>query len=80
MEEEFKVLMYGSIFVDINLLNKGIYRTRNPFLYDKDMTLEDLKNRAINMKDLSRGAFYEDPFLKNLMQCELVKVILTIEI
>jgi hypothetical protein len=40
IETEFLALMHCGQYVDANLLEKGIYTTSKPFIYDKKTTKE----------------------------------------
>jgi len=44
MEQKFKILSYAGKYVDVNSLNKGIYATDKPFLYNYSETIESLIN------------------------------------
>lgn len=68
---EYKVLKYGNIFVDVNLLEKGIYATNIPSLYKEDETIENLTSR---FKALSKALNISDSYFENLNQCSFVKV------
>ena len=78
METQFKALMIAGQFVDADLLGKGIYFCDKPFIYDKDTTVEALKERASSMVDMVGNSFLPDKYFDDLSQCELVLVTLTI--
>ena len=67
----YKVLKYQHIYVDSNLLEKGIYATSKPYLYSEDETIENLIKR---IKDLSETFYHSDSYFENLNQCSFVKV------
>lgn len=73
-ETEFSVLMYCGQYVDVNLLEKGIYVSNKPFLYEKKATIDDLKYQASMMIDMLGKTFISESYIKNLEKCELVRV------
>lgn len=74
MERNFKVLMFNNIYVDFNLLSKGIYETDKPILYNRITTIDDLVNRSKMLKDKNGKCFISDDFFTNLKQCELINI------
>jgi len=73
-ETEFSVLMYCGQYVDVNLLEKGIYVSNKPFLYEKKATIDHLKYQASMMIDMLGKTFISESYIKNLEKCELVRV------
>ena len=72
-EPEFKVLTHCGEFVDVNLLEKGIYLTSKPYLYDKNETIEKMIESANIIKEMR---YISDEYFENLKQCKLVSVII----
>lgn len=69
-----KTLMYGDIFVDSRLLHKGIYETDVPVILKTFNTIESL---------IESGQLFvteDSDYIKNLKQCKLVEIELTIKI
>jgi len=75
-ETEFKALMHCGMYVDANLLHKGIYSCSKPFIYAKDETIKDMVDRAILMKDMTGASFLSQKYFDNLKQCQLVSVVI----
>jgi hypothetical protein len=73
-ETEFKVLMHEGNYVDVNLLECGIYFSIKPFIYHKLETIESLIEKAENIKDAMAKHHISDDYFSNLRKCELVKV------
>lgn len=78
IETQFKALMHGGIFVDPNLLHKGIYEAPKPCIYGKYMTMEKLIDEHKKVKDFVGGLYFEDHF-ENLQKCELINITINIE-
>jgi len=78
LETEFKALMYCGMYVNANLLEKGIYTCVKPFIYSKDETIESMIDRVNQMKDMTGASFISDKYFESLQQCELVKIFLTV--
>ena len=74
IETEFLALMHCGQYVDANLLEKGIYTTSKPFIYDNKTTIDGLKHQASLMIDMMGQMFVSDKYLSNLEQCQLVPV------
>lgn len=70
----FKALMFGDIYVDPNLLGKGIYEANIPKLYSNIETIESLidsiKSNCMYISDENFVLVY----VENLKQCKLVDV------
>lgn len=79
MEKEFKVLTHCGVYVDSNLLAKGIYTTSVPNIYGKNETIENLVERALLMKDMTGTTFIPQSYLDNLKLCKLTDVVLEIK-
>jgi len=73
-ETQFKVLVHLGQYVDINLLEKGIYLTSRPTLYDKDTTIDLIIEKGKDFKDMMGNHYLSDKYFESLKQCELVDV------
>jgi len=62
------------MYVDVNLLEKGIYTTNKPYLYNCPETIESLIERGKMMKDMTGANFISERYFENLSQCKLVDV------
>jgi hypothetical protein len=78
LQTEFKALMHCGMYVDANLLQKGIYTCAKPFIYSKDETIESMIQRGKQMKDMTGASFIGDKYFESLQQCELVKIFVTV--
>jgi hypothetical protein len=78
LETEFKALMHCGMYVDANLLQKGVYTCDKPFIYSKDETIESMVERGKQMKGAAGASFIGDKYFESLQQCELVKTFVTI--
>lgn len=74
----FKILMHCGIYVDGNLLEKGIYSTQTPNLYSIVDTIESLTERGRRVKDMMGTRMISERYFENLKQCQLVEVTLLI--
>ncbi len=71
-QSEFRVLMFMGQYVDMNLLEKGIYTGSMPSLFHKDTTIEMIIEQHKMMKDIMGNLFVTDKYFDNLKECELV--------
>ena len=71
---QFKTLMYGNIFVDLGMLEKGIYGRDIPSIFEAKETMETLTNRFLAMKDYTGKCFLSETYFENLKECELVDI------
>ena len=77
IETKLKALMYGSIFVDLNLLHKGIYEAPKPYICGRFTTIEYLSNQH---KDaLKIVGLPPNDYIKNLESCKLVNITIKVE-
>jgi hypothetical protein len=76
-ETEFKALMHGGHYVDVNLLEKGIYTCSKPFIYSKEVTIEIMIEQGRMMKDMTGLCFMSERYFDNLKQCQLVPILIT---
>ena len=74
----FKALMHCGVYVDIYMLEKGIYATKKPFLCSKNDTIETLIERVRVMRDMTCSDYASDRYFENLSKCELVDVCILI--
>lgn len=72
-ETQFLILMYAGRYIDYNRLPKGLYTTHRPILFDKETTLEKLKEEGKTMTDMLGKGYLSDAYFENLSNCELVK-------
>ena len=74
--KEFLALMHGGIFIDPNMLRKGLYEKDVPVLYREDTSINHLVQLAENLElqGLKIGNYID-----NVRKCQLVPVSLTIE-
>ena len=77
-ETKFKILMHCGAYVDVNLLEKGIYTTKIPFLYSKDETIDLIIERGKAIKDMMGTQMILEKYFENLKQCQLVEATLLI--
>lgn len=74
MEQTFKILKYGRIFVDPNMLYKGIYESKTPALYPIELTIEKLTQQYNDMSKLHGLDFDVSTVIENLSKCTLQEV------
>lgn len=65
------------MYVDENLLSKGIYVTHKPYLKEKDTTIESMVEIAKMSKDMLGNPFVSDSYFENLQSCKLIDVTLS---
>lgn len=73
-ETNFKILMHCGHYVDINLLEKGIYTTSKPYLFDKNETIEKMVKTAEDIQDKMGNWHFPEKYFESLKQCKLVDV------
>lgn len=73
-ETQFKALMHAGVYIDANLLGKGLYCCNKPFIYEKGQTIQMLIEQAITIRDMTGASFVSEKYLENLKQCQLVDV------
>jgi hypothetical protein len=75
-QTEFLILMHCDMYVDPNLLEKGLYGKPTPSLYSLGTTIESLVKQAqdINNMRLSNFISFSDTYISNLKLCTLQKV------
>jgi len=78
-ETNFKVLMHCGIYVDANLLEKGIYEISKPTLYYKDETIETITEKVRSIQHEFGLTYITEHYIENLKQCQLVDVELLIK-
>lgn len=76
-KNKFKTLMHCGMYVDVNLLNKGIYSASIPYIYSNETTIEFLEANARIMMSMIPQVIYESYF-DNLRKCKLVEIEITI--
>lgn len=79
LETEFKILMYCNEYVDVSMLQQGIYSTNKPNLYEKTTTIESLIESGKMMKLIGGETFLSDKYFENLQKCELVECTLKLK-
>lgn len=72
--EQFVALSYLGNWVDYTLLEKGIYITSKPHIFEEKTTIQMLINQGKMMKDMVGNSFISDSYFENLEKCELVKI------
>lgn len=76
-ETKFKTLMHCGIYVDVNLLEKGIYACSKPYLYNMDETIETMISKAEKIQDMMGKHYISDKYFENLKQCQMVHLFIT---
>jgi hypothetical protein len=78
IKTKFKVLMHCGVYVDMTRLEKGIYASNMPYLYDLDNTIEDIDKVARRMVNISGNQFLNEKYFENLHKCKLVEISISI--
>lgn len=73
-KKRFKALRYLNGWVDVSLLNRGIYSTTIPCLYDEDTTIESLVKMVQKHRGKFGNSFVSEAYIESLKMCELVDV------
>lgn len=73
-EVKFKSLMYNGYYVDANILDKGIYNSNTPFLYDINETIETMILKAEKIQDHMGFHHISQSYFDNLKQCQLIDI------
>jgi len=68
---KLKALTYFGKFIDANLLQKGVYESDTPFIYNHGESIDTLIEKAKTIKDMSGGYIVSDDYISNLGMCEL---------
>ena len=71
---KFKALVHCDLWVDANLLEKGIYSSPKPFIYSSDTTIESLISNARTIKTMTGDLFLSESYFDNLSNCKLVDI------
>jgi hypothetical protein len=74
---KYKVLMFGTQFVNEDLLYNGIYATTRPTLFEETDTIDSLTLKYENMRFITKREL--DYIIPNLQKCRLVDVNLEIQ-
>lgn len=80
LETTFNTVIHSGVYVDMNLLNKGIYASDKPFIYDRTTTIDSLIERGKLMIDMGGNNFISEEYFNNLKLCKVVPVSIIIEI
>ena len=67
----FTTITYNDKFVDLSLLDKGIYSTNIPKLYPISETIDNIIEGLLEMKDMNGNYFISDEEIKNLKKCKM---------
>jgi hypothetical protein len=78
MEDKFNILLHCGMYVDANMLEKGIYTSNKPFIYPIDETIETLIIRGRQMVELTGSQFITEKYFDNLKQCTLAPATITL--
>jgi len=73
-QTKFKALVYGGMYVNVNLLEKGIYCCSKPYLYNMDETIETLTEKFKNIENVYSVS---DSYFENLKQCKMVELFIS---
>ena len=76
-ETRFKTLMHCGMYVDANLLEKGIYSCSKPYLYNMDETIETMIAKAEKVQDMMGKHHISDKYFESLKQCQMVQLFVT---
>ena len=68
--------MKDGVFIDRDFLVLGLCGCKNPYLFDRETTIESLVRDVISASNAGLGM---GDYVSNLSQCELVDVTLKIE-
>lgn len=69
MNNKFKILTYCGQFMDVDMLEKGLYATTTPKLFDYDKTIEIIINEWQNLSE--RFGLDFTRCIENIKKCEL---------
>jgi len=65
------------MYVDANLLEKGIYSCSKPYLYNMDETIETMIAKAEKVQDMMGKHHISDKYFESLKQCKMVQLFVT---
>lgn len=68
--------MKDGVFIDRDFLVLGLFECKNPYLFDRETTIESLVRDVISASNAGLGM---GDYVSNISQCELVDVTLKIE-
>jgi hypothetical protein len=71
---EYLTLVYCGRYIDVNLLERGIYFSKRPFIYEKGTTIDMLCDKYLEMVGSLGMVFDVDSYINNLRSCELVRI------
>lgn len=74
--KKYKTLIHNDKFVDFNLLEKGIYSSEIPDLFDLETTIEYLYKEIKESNHIFRC---NNNFFTNLRMCKMVEVTVSLD-
>lgn len=74
----FKTLMLYGEYVDVSLLEKGIYFCKKPYLYLENETIESIIETTKDVIKATGVEIFTENYFDNLRQCLLVSIHITI--
>lgn len=67
----FKTLMYGNEYIEVNLLDRGLYSSTRPYILHREITIDRLIELAEDKDVIMR---LPQEYIDNLKKCELVTI------
>ena len=68
---KYNIITYYGAFVDVRLLDKGIYLTSIPVLYPIGTTIDSLINNLESVIGIDNELYNLDNYKNNLKQCTI---------
>lgn len=75
----FKTLMLSGEYVDVRLLEKGIYFCNKPYLYLENETIQSIEQTTRDVIEATGVEIYTENYFNNLRQCLLVSIHIIID-
>lgn len=79
MKTQFTTLTHAGVYIDRNLLNRGLYSTVTPCVLPEGTTIDDLIQQAKMAKDMTGELFVSNGYLDNLNKCQISKITITLD-
>lgn len=75
---KWKVLKFGTEYVDVNRLHSGIYTTHHPVLHEESITIDGMIEVAKNLQSILGWSDEQvTAYSENIKRCSLVEVALS---
>lgn len=79
MSTRYKALIHSGVFVDYNRLEKGIYISTIPYIFELEESIETLIKKADTVRRFIGNHHVSDEWYENIKLCTLSEISIKIE-